>query len=104
MENFPTTYREKQDSLHLDTLNQIQEILQQRTASMQFKHIYSHTNKNMDDEEKQEKNLKKKENKYGEERAERYVLGNMKADKLTDNMSYKLQEREREKGTGCLRL
>ena len=40
MENFPTTYREKQDSLHLDTLNQIQEILQQRTAPIQFKHIY----------------------------------------------------------------
>ena len=71
----------------MDTLNQIQEILQQRTAPIQFKHIYSHTNENMDDEEKQEKNLKKKEkmyNKYGEERTERYVLGNMRADKLTD--------------------
>ena len=71
----------------MDTLNQIQEILQQRTAPIQFKHIYSHTNENMDDEEKQEKNLKKKEkmyNKYGEERTERYVLGNLRADKLTD--------------------
>ena len=87
LEEFPTAYREKQDALHLDTLNQIQEILKQRTANIQFKHVYSHTNENMEDLEKQDSNLKKKEkmyNKYGEKRAERYVYGNMKADKITD--------------------
>ena len=40
----------------------------------------------MQDIEKINKNLKKKEKmyKYGEERTERYVYGNMKADKLAN--------------------
>ena len=41
------TFKEKQYSLHLDTLNQILEILETRTAEVQFKHIYSHTSENM---------------------------------------------------------
>jgi ribonuclease HI len=54
MENFPKTYRNKQDSLHLDTLLQIEEILQRRTGKIIFSHCYSHTtDKNNNKTEKQ---------------------------------------------------
>ena len=87
MENFPTTYRNQQNSLHMDTLNQIQERLKQRTASIKFMHAYSHTNEGNHDADTLDKNLKKKGKmytKYGELRTERYVAGNMAADKLAD--------------------
>ena len=52
LENPPTSFKEKQDTLHLDTVNQILEILEERTGKIQFKHIYSHTNENMQDDKK----------------------------------------------------
>ena len=87
MENFPTRHKEKQDSIHLDVLNQIEEILTQRTAPTQYKHVYSHTLDDPKDEKDLIKQTKKREKmylKYGEERANRYSKNNQKVDKLAD--------------------
>jgi hypothetical protein len=92
MENFPKAYKDKQSSLHLDTLNQIKEVLEQRTAPIIYKHIYSHTNENHQDADTLDSNLKKKEKMisiYGEERTDRYIQGNMGADKLADKAMLK---------------
>ena len=50
---FPATYRERQETLHLDTLIQIEAILKERTAAIRFKHCYSHT-KDIDNIEQDE--------------------------------------------------
>ena len=87
MENFPTSHKKQQDSLHLDTLKRIQEELLKRTATVQFKHCYSHTNEKNHDEETLDSNLTKKTTMnatYGIDRTERYVEGNQAADKLAD--------------------
>jgi len=87
LDNFPTTYKNQQSALHLDTLKQIQEQIQQRTAPIQYKHCYSHTNEGNQDGETLDANLAKKakmNSTYGEERAERYVEGNQAADKQAD--------------------
>ena len=60
MENFPTSHKKQQDSLHLDTLKRIQEELLKRTTKVQFKHCYSHTNEKNHDEETLDSNLTKK--------------------------------------------
>ena len=57
-----------------------------------FKHIYSHTNENHQDEDTLSSNLKKKEKmilKYGSERTDRYTQGNMGADILADRAMFK---------------
>src|SRR5271163_4830936 len=75
---YPTTYKNRQDSLHLDTLIQIENILKNQTAKIQFKHCYSHTKDMnvMDNTEKinfKAKKLEKLANLYGEEDAYRLV-------------------------------
>ena len=92
---FPTTYRERQETLHLDTLIQIEAILKERTAAIRFKHCYSHT-KDIDNIEQDEiinkdKKIAKLIDQYGEEDAYRYIEGNHQADILADQ-SYSLQE------------
>ena len=87
MENFPTRHKDKQNSLHLDVLNQIEEMLAQRIAPIQYKHVYSHTADDPKNEKDLAKQLQKKEKmylKYGEERADRYIKNNQKVDKLAD--------------------
>ena len=42
MENFPERYRDKQESLHLDTLNKIKEVLNTRTTPKNS-NIFIHT-------------------------------------------------------------
>jgi hypothetical protein len=54
-EKFPKTYREKQNSLHLDTLLQIEEVMKERIAPIRFFHYYSHTKET--DELDMEKNI-----------------------------------------------
>ena len=87
-EKFPKTYRVRQNSLHLDTLIQIEEIIKERTAPIKFFHCYSHT-KEVDeiDIEKNISNEKKIESiveKYSEETAYRYIESNNQADLLID--------------------
>ncbi len=73
--------------MHLNTLREIQKQLSQQTAPIKYVHVYSHTNENNQEGETLSSNLKKKEKmieKYGEENTNRYVVGNMAADKLAD--------------------
>eukprot|EP00026_Physarum_polycephalum_P003190 Phypoly_transcript_03200.p1 GENE.Phypoly_transcript_03200~~Phypoly_transcript_03200.p1 ORF type:complete len:396 (+),score=55.22 Phypoly_transcript_03200:875-2062(+) len=88
MEDFSTSYKERQNSLHLDTLLQIEEIIKMRTAPIKFIHCYSHT-KEMDELDIQkninnEKKIEKMIAKYGEEDTQRYIEGNKEANKLAD--------------------
>ena len=87
----PNTYKDRQDTLHLDTLIQIEEILKERTAKIQFKHCYSHIKdvSVMDSPEKvnfKAKKLTKLIEMFGEESAYRYIEGNKQADKLADKI------------------
>jgi len=87
----PNTYKDRQDTLHLDTLIQIEEILKERTAKIQFKHCYSHIKdvSVMDSAEKvnsKAKKLTKLIEMFGEESAYRYIEGNKQADKLADKI------------------
>jgi len=73
----------------LDTLLQIEEILQKRTGKIIFNHCYSHTtdkNNNTTDEQISNNDEKRRtmEEKYGKERTKRYIEGNAAADKLAD--------------------
>jgi hypothetical protein len=87
-EKFPKTYRECQNSLHLDTLLQIEEIMKERTAPIRFFHCYSYTKET--DELDMEKNISNKKKiesiieKYSKETAYRYIEGNNQADLLAD--------------------
>src|SRR5215475_1377941 len=88
---FPSTYRERQNTLHLDTLIQIENILKSRTAKINFKHCYPHTKdiNNTDNNVKiqnKETKLAKLIELYGKEDAHRYVEGNEQADKLADKI------------------
>ena len=90
LNNLPKTYRQKQDSLHLDILNQIEIIMKNRTEVMtKFIHCYSHTKEMSTDIEKNNQNLRKidtLEKLYGKENAMRYIEGNHQADLLTDKI------------------
>ena len=59
MENFPTKYKDKQNSHHLDVLNQIDHIIQKRTAKIMFHHVYSHTSDVGKTEQEIEKQVEK---------------------------------------------
>ena len=59
LENPPTSFKEQQNTLHLDIVNQIMELLKERTGKIQYKHIYSHTNENMQNEKKIRRKSKK---------------------------------------------
>jgi hypothetical protein len=87
-EKFPKTYREKQNSLHLDTLLQIEEVMNEKTAPIRFFYCYSYTKKTDElDMEKNISNEKKIESiieKYGEETAYRYIEGNNQVNLLAD--------------------
>jgi hypothetical protein len=87
-EKFLKTYRERQNSLHLDTLLQIKEIINKRTAPIRFFYCYSHTKKIDElDIEKNTINKKKIENiieKYGKKITYRYIESNNQVDLFVD--------------------
>ena len=85
--NLPKSIKEQQNTLHIDTIRQIIEILEKRTAKIILQHIYSHTTEtNTNTNKNQENNNKidKMMEKYGLERTIRYIEGNKGADYLSD--------------------
>ena len=53
MLDIPKTFKQRQNSLHLDTLIQIEEILETKSGNVIFSHCYSHTN---EEDEKEDDN------------------------------------------------
>jgi hypothetical protein len=87
LEKIPTAFRERQNSLHLDTIIQIEQILKKRTGTIKFSHCYSHLldpPKNNEELKEKEKKTIKLFNKYGEQTAYKYMHGNKQADILAD--------------------
>jgi hypothetical protein len=87
MENLPKTQKERQEAHHIDTLTQIIEQLEKRTAKTLFNHCYSHMTENNESQENNLNNVKKIKkiiNKYEKEKTNRYIELNQLVDKLTD--------------------
>ena len=89
MEDFSKSYKKRQESLHLDTLIQIENIVKEKRGKIKLSHCYSHITDNNQNssEEIQSKKMNRMEKliaKYGKEKALRYIEGNKEADKMAD--------------------
>jgi hypothetical protein len=59
MENLPKMQKERQETHHMDTLTQIIEQLEKRTAKTLFNYCYSYTTENNENQENNLNNVKK---------------------------------------------